>query len=283
MSQLVANIRAESGSHWYTPDGKPFYQIENSSKPGTMRNVTLRDARRVGLYPSVTSVLSIVEKSGLNRWKLEQAVLSAITLPRLDSETDDQFARRVSEDMSEESRKAVDFGSRLHEAIEHYIIGGLFEPDDEIKPFVDAFAAWHKVNAVDFIDCVADFKTQGKDPWDALVFYPEWCWQLAAYQRAIEEIELQPGMYCELPVSSKRHGYGGRVDYIARGVAPMGCVSIAISSKVPGHIAAKRWDDDEVAEGWSVFEAALELWKRIKGYDPTKGEPGVSESDEGTM
>lgn len=277
MAQLIDNVDIGGGGHWYTRDAEPFHEIENASKPGTLRPVNLRDARKLGLLPSVTSVLSLLAKKGLDQWKIEQAILSAITLPRLDSETDDMFARRVAEDCGAESRKATDFGKRLHAGVENYFAtdGKIVSVgDEEIDPFVGSFATWFEMHERDLCNCVIDFKTQGKEPWDKFTFYHEWCWQLAAYREAIcEQYPDRIGLGLEQCVVSLRHGFGGRVDLWDRdpGVKKIGLVSIAISSKSPGHIEMKRWTEKEAREGWQIFKATLNLWKKVKGYDPTKG------------
>jgi hypothetical protein len=35
-----------------------------------------------GLYPSVTSVLGIMDKPQLTSWKIEQAIMASLTLPK---------------------------------------------------------------------------------------------------------------------------------------------------------------------------------------------------------
>ena len=71
-------IRRESASHWYLRDGTPFHETERADGKG-LRSVTLRDARKVRAYPSVTNVLSILAKPGLDAWKIEQGILDLLT------------------------------------------------------------------------------------------------------------------------------------------------------------------------------------------------------------
>ena len=54
--------QVESG-HWYDRDGRPAY--EQATKAGGVRATDLRDARKLGLLPSVTTVLSVVDKAAL--------------------------------------------------------------------------------------------------------------------------------------------------------------------------------------------------------------------------
>jgi len=53
--------------HWYTKDGEPAYTIERADGKG-FRNTTLRDAKKLGLLPSVTTILGVAAKPGLQNW-----------------------------------------------------------------------------------------------------------------------------------------------------------------------------------------------------------------------
>ena len=55
---------AESG-HWYQADGTPAYEIVGAN--GKMRPTTLRDARKLNLYPSVTTIIRLMDAPGLDR------------------------------------------------------------------------------------------------------------------------------------------------------------------------------------------------------------------------
>ena len=70
---------ASESTHWYDKAGQPRYTVIGAN--GNERPTTLRDARKDGLVPSVTTVMSVAAKPGLEAWKLNQAFLSALTLP----------------------------------------------------------------------------------------------------------------------------------------------------------------------------------------------------------
>src|SRR5512133_139397 len=99
-------------THWYQRDGEPLHSV--LSVKGEPRPTTVRDARKYGLLPSVTNVLAVINKPELVEWKMTQAVLSALTLPRRAGEGEDEFARRVVEDAQSRSKAASDFGSAFH-------------------------------------------------------------------------------------------------------------------------------------------------------------------------
>ena len=93
-------IHRESPSHWYLPDGTAYHEVPRTDGNG-MRSATLRDARKVNAFPSVTNILGVLAKPALDAWKQEQAILAALTLPRRDDEPLDSFAHRVVADMTE--------------------------------------------------------------------------------------------------------------------------------------------------------------------------------------
>ena len=102
---------AESG-HWYTIDGKPMYTIVG--KNGKIRNTNLKDARKLNLVPSVTTILDVAAKPGLVNWQVNQGIQAALTLPRKIDETDEEFLHRVRQDSKEQAEKAAEEGTKIH-------------------------------------------------------------------------------------------------------------------------------------------------------------------------
>ncbi len=98
------------------PDGSPFYTIVGAN--GIERPVTLRDARKVGAYPSVTGILKCADKPALTRYFVKQAVMASLTLPRIAGESDDDYIARILTDSKQEGIDARDTGTLIHGAIE---------------------------------------------------------------------------------------------------------------------------------------------------------------------
>jgi len=69
---LVKENTSESG-HWYLPNGSPAYTIIGKST-GRERPTTLADARKLGLLPSVTTIINTIQKAGLDTWKQQQVL-----------------------------------------------------------------------------------------------------------------------------------------------------------------------------------------------------------------
>jgi hypothetical protein len=114
---IVKNHESESG-HWYTQLGEPAYRI--IGKNGVERNTNVKDARELGLVPSVTTIIGQLAKPGLDRWKSEQLLLAALTLPRYDNEAESDWLERVMADSRSTGKEAAERGTRMHGVLENF-------------------------------------------------------------------------------------------------------------------------------------------------------------------
>jgi hypothetical protein len=266
-------IERQPASHWYMQDGTPFHVIAKKDGSGN-RPVTLADARKVLALPSVTNVLGVLAKPGLDAWKIEQGIMAALTLPRTADEPLDDFARRVVSDMTQQVEKAADFGTAIHNACEVYALSKQLPEDPKLMEHLRSWIEWFDTNVervasleqvfvnlehgyagrVDMVAllkgigwAVVDFKTQKvkRSAKGAArpVFYETWPLQLAAYQEAVSK-------------SGAKH--------------ITGLVSVVIDSVQPGPVHVKHWNTgrDEVQQYFWTFVSALGLWSYVKGYHP---------------
>ena len=114
---MIVKEKVQENGHWYTKTGKPAYSTEG--KTGT-RPTTLRDARKLGLLPSVTTIIGQLSKAGLDTWKQQQVLLSALTLPKLPDEPEADWLARVMKDSKETGRKAAERGNDIHAVIQTF-------------------------------------------------------------------------------------------------------------------------------------------------------------------
>ena len=128
---IVKEKVAENG-HWYTKEGTPAYTT--IGKTGE-RATTLRDARKLGLLPSVTTIIGMLSKAGLDTWKQQQVLLAALTLPRLPDEPESEWLSRVMQDSKSQGRDAADRGTAIHAVIQGYF-EQVYMP--EKPPYLDA-------------------------------------------------------------------------------------------------------------------------------------------------
>lgn len=269
---MVIKVRAPRWYSWKNGVIEPCYELPKKSGSG-MKAYSLREARELNLLPSVTSVLSVIDKPELDNWRVSQAIHSALTLPRLPDEGEDAFAERVLADAEAQANKAAEFGTRIHDAIAECMKARM-EPGyhaqmkGEEYNFIQPFIVWadeniEQVHAVEQcvghpsigvagrmdLDCtlknvgrcIVDFKTQQVKDGKAR-FWDDWALQLAAYS--------------ELCFNSDR--------------LPRHSVSIIIPSNEPGPVYPKVWNTYGSNYYLGLFDAALEIWIYTKGngYDP---------------
>ncbi len=111
-------------------DSTRFYDPSTGSAVGEVvaasgkpRLATLKDAKKHGWRRSVTSVLREAAAPGLEQWRRKQLVMAALTLPKPDGMSLDDFIAKIEQDASEEGRKAAARGSELHGAIQKFCKG----------------------------------------------------------------------------------------------------------------------------------------------------------------
>lgn len=245
--------------HWYKKTGEPAYEIE--SKGGGLRSVTLRDARTLGLVPSVTTVLQVIDKPALTSWKVDQGILAALTLPKLEFEADREYLARIKADSGQQAKDAADEGTRIHDAIEQHYKGGTVPDKYRLhvaaveaelarifpgvtdwvaeKSFSSPFGYGGKVDLHSpSTGITVDHKGKDGDFTDGKKLAYDQHWQLAPYQAGL-------------------------------GFSAGPAANIFVSRTHPGAVASHVWTADDMAHGLQVFMAALGLWKAIKKFDPS--------------
>jgi hypothetical protein len=226
-----------------------------SKKDGTPRNTTLRDARERNLVPSVTTILNIAAKPGLNVWLQEQAILSALTLPRLPDEPESVWLKRVVQDSKSQSRDAADLGTEIHAAIQGFYEGKkasafpvhvqtctkAIESHYGARNWIAERAFAHEMGFGGKVDLhcdgiVIDVKTKDFDDPAKVIGYDEHLMQLAAYR-------------------------------VGLGMPEARCANVFISRTNPDVVAVKEWAEEDLARGWKMFTALLFFWQHKNQYE----------------
>lgn len=248
MTTIVA--RASESQHWYNRDGSPQYTV--TAKNGNPRATTLADARKMSLVPSVTTIIKSAASPGLEAWKLNQMLLAALTLPRIDGEPEEEFVQRVVKDSKEHAKMAAERGSAVHSAIESMYSGVMhsdyaehqagcyraieleygiteFQPE---KAFAHEFGFGGKVDlfSKEGKGVVLDVKSKEFSDPTKVQGFDEHMMQLAAYRMGLD-----------LPDAR--------------------CANVFVSVTNPGLVVVKEWSQEDLARGWAMFYALLKYWQ----------------------
>lgn len=250
----------EGGSHFYTREGEPRH------------DAGLRDARKLGLFPSVTTIdKAVFPNRGIERYKIEQAIKAATSNPRQIHEDEDTYAQRLYDLSLDHSRAAAEFGSEVHATIEDW---PQMPIDQRLLPWFNEFSAWYVESGltkegqeivltdndigvagrVDWVGihatryrCVLDWKTQNIKPDDKgrkkPQYYPSWARQLAFY--AVADAK-KSGMYPQLPA----------------------CASVVIDSSEPSKPHIKWWKNEDILFYYKQFVAGVWMYCYEHDYWP---------------
>lgn len=113
--QPIEGFATQSG-HWYGKDGTPTYEV--IGKNGKQRPTTIRDARELGLVPSVTTILRLAAAPNLVKWMREQVAKAAFSQPPQSGEDEATYVARILPVAEEVAATARDRGTEIHGAIE---------------------------------------------------------------------------------------------------------------------------------------------------------------------
>ena len=247
----MTDFATEAG-HWYKADGTPCYTMEGKNGP---RPTTLRDARKLILYPSVTKIIKEAAAPGLESWKRKNLLLAAMTLPRLPDEDPDNFIKRVAIDAEAQASKARDRGTQIHAEIETALGGGEISefalpvlrwlrdqfPDAQWQPersFASRLGFGGKLDAY-APGVVIDFKTSDFAIEDEVGGWDEQLMQLSACSIGLNE-----------------------------DLAKVQAFNLFVSTRAPGIVKPVYWHVDDLRRGWRMFECLLSYWMLRNKYDP---------------
>ena len=165
---------------------------------GKERDTDLRDAKKLNLVPSVTTILKVAAAPGLDIWKQQQLLKAVAEVSRIEGEPDKEWFSRIVKTSKEAGDKHMDRGTSMHNEIEDYFNKRQREYPDFAKEtyfaVVKEFGSQNWVTEKSFAydgfggkvdlhceDIVIDFKTKEvvDDKTDA---YDEQLMQLAAYR-----------------------------------------------------------------------------------------------------
>lgn len=263
-------------AHFYekTDSGvEPRHFVSMASRPGELRPTRITDARKAGWYPSVTTVMGMLDKPALNDWRITEHLKVAYEWAEtwgkpsdISDYTLDEWMREIKECTQEALDKAPKDGTDFHDVLETYFKAR--ESSQTITMSVEDLAKCKKVD-----DCLAlstgiyggfksetsfvhpmgfagkvdlhiapgwvcDFKTKNTaDKWKpGKMAYPEMAMQLAAYRVGLN-----------LPNAR--------------------CANVFICLET-GDVEFWEWGPETLDKQWANFSDLLRIWLRNAEYVP---------------
>ena len=244
----------------------PHFYDCSGPLPVAAYDAGLREARTANLYVSPTAVAYVRSNPGLDIWKQSLLVETVLANPQLYDESVKDYKKRIREQVRKPATTAADFGTSVHDMLEHYPQMPL---DPALMPWFEEYSRWHESNVAETIGnelllahhgigvagktdricvlkdgrtAVVDYKTQGIKPGRKPNFYESWAWQISFYARAYE---IQENLSI-----------------------PLTCINLVIDSTKPSPPIAKEWTLEEIDLAWKAFVCHAWLWQSEKDFWP---------------
>lgn len=282
MAELTApKVREGTSGHWYAQDGTPAHEVQKKDGTGT-RRTNVRDARKLGLLPSVTTILGILDRPQLNLWKMKTAIRAASALERAEGEELEAWVDRVVAKAGEPAAEAADLGKRIHDAIDLACSGAAWDTAT-LGAYVAPVLGWllgklgngGRIVAQEDVIVNTAYGYAGRvdlalEMPDGTVWVIDW---KSRKTRATESDaqafapydanRLQLAAYAAEWALNQGPGKPGR------GWAKVRCANVITSSTEPGRFFVA--EHDGIEESWEAFKAVLQLWRWENSYDPRRG------------
>ena len=226
------------------------------AKNGQLRPTTLRDARKLHLFPSVSTIIQdVIAKPFVDRWKRQKYLNYAIDIARTSPGlTPEQVMGKAHESFEDEMRQITERGDEIHNMFENALSAKgvdqhIHQAYDKVNKelgyhewvceashtFAQGYAGKPDAYCKEWL---IDFKTKDLtvDSTADKVAYDENIIQLAAYNQGLGGDKRVANVYID------------RTD--------------------PSLVLIKVWEPEEVERGWQMFKAAFDYWKQWKKFFP---------------
>ncbi len=264
--------------HWYRlEDGTPLYTVPMANGKGE-RDTTLRDARKLNLVPSVTSILGVVDKPALTKWKMDQIIKAVLDNPYHSFNDVEQWKKQIFSASQREGKEAADLGGQIHDALEQYYLGKGLHPDFEnyCRPVIDLIST--TFGAVEWVPEASFSHPNG--------FGGKCDLHFKGFNNTIRDVTLPDGSI--MPWTSKR---GIILDFKTKSAEDFSkvkaypeqcqqlmayahgfdlpeadCYNLFISTKEPGQVLLHKWSEEECISAWKCFSSLVDYWMEINSF-----------------
>lgn len=274
---------ASEGCHAYDRNGNPRHQVEYKDKKrkGEYRNTTIKDIRENGWLPSVSSILGVMAKKGLEGW-IKTQVAEAAVAEALDKGicNDQEFVAAVLERAESQMTRARDLGTEIHGAIERYLEEARKLQADPAYPFLQGFQYAHSEHVGAAVAALKELGVWGAPfesertfashlGWGGTVDYMTKHYEgdvypLIADFKCVDRLDKKltyPDRCAQL------RGYEFGTSFLNARL-----VNIFISTSEPGKYLIHEWSQEDKDHAVSLFFACFELWKVVNKYDPSQAQ-----------
>ena len=232
------------------------------------RPASLRDARRLKLYPSVTSILGSLAKPGLDKWKLQQVALASMRLERTPGESDSYFADRIIEGAFTQVDDAAELGSQIHDALEKVYAGE--QVAEHLYPYIDPVIHWKEEKKLVFVErekTVVNTTYGFAGTMDVACRYGKDGLGMGTIdfksRKTTEGVKVIPYDGNAMQIAAYAATYWGEEN-----LSKVFGANVFISTTEPGRLEVVSYLPAQLIEEFDAFKCACRLWQFLKKYVP---------------
>ncbi|MFA5323876.1 MAG: hypothetical protein WC373_14490 [Smithella sp.] len=204
--------------------------------------------RKLGLLPSVTSIIKCAASPGLELWKNQQILMAALTTDRIENESEQEWVDRIIKDSQEQALRARERGTLIHSYVQDWFEGNEIEQGLDGYPFAMSAhdTIFNEVKNQEWV-CEKSFSTEkygGKADLHNINFLID----IKTTDKPVEDLKLWDDHYLQL--AAYRAGLG---------IITATCGILYINSRT----AASRlvWaGEKELVKGMKMFNALLDYY-----------------------
>lgn len=248
---------------------EPRHFVNMTSRPDELRPTRITDLRKWWkdgrlVCPSVTEALNILNKYGLNVWKIDQHLFQAHQLDPSQFASREEYLAEVKRLTELELDKAPTAGTDLHDKLEQFVKGTLPKDDEDygrclnVQSYVYEYtgikpSGWEAevkfVSRMGYGGCADLVATNGS--WVIDYKTKQLAKKFKVGKMAFDEHRSQLAAY--------REGLG---------MPKARCANVFVCLET-GEVDFHEHTEHELQHGWEIFQHALAIWK-LKNNFPTE-------------
>lgn len=248
-------------SHFYDASGNAVFEVPNASRGG-MRPTRITDCKKLGLYPSVTTIFDdVLAKKALQTWRDKQITSAAFLTQPKPQEFPEAYHTRIMEAAFKQVDDAADLGTRIHKALELHFDGIAY--DNALRVYVEAVDDWIADTGIQF--SAKELRLVNKE---------------YGYAGTTDAAIVMPGKRGILDYKSRKTKPGKPVEPYE--TQPMQCAAygktyfnepfigcnLYISTTEPGRVDACWYDEKQMDYEFEKFKLLVKYWQMDNGYTP---------------
>jgi hypothetical protein len=248
-------------AHWYSADGTRVDVVVGSK--GQPVAPDLRHARKNNLACGVTTIIKCAAAEALVVYRERQVLMAALTLPRSEQESDEDYCARVMRDSKQHAEEAALAGTALHAEIEH----GINDPANDNAWVQAARAAlvaqygqreWFTEHSA--VSCYG-FATKSD------LCSPPTVGNNGAHRPVVVDIKSKDGPLDELKTYDEHHMQLAATAQALGWSVDRQCAILFLRRDQP-EARLVIVEHEKLQRGWQMFGCLLRFWQHKNNYKP---------------